>query len=79
MSKNDLTAFRRKPTPTPVLTETPPPKKAVGAPKKSEKEKLTERVQGLLTKEELAKFEAARGAVPQSTFLRIALKNAGII
>ena len=82
MSKNDLSAFRRKPTKEKVLTTTPTPTKKrskTGAPKKAEKEKLSQRIQTMITEDEFKKLEADRGAVPMSAFLRMKLKEAGII
>lgn len=79
MSKNDLSAFRRKPTTEKVLTELTPVTPKMGAPKKPAKVKLSQRAQTMLTQAEFDKLEAERGAVPMSAFLRLKLKEGGII
>lgn len=79
MSKNDLSAFRRKPTAEKVLTESPSVPTKLGAPKKPPKEKLSQRAQTMLTQAEFDKLEEERGAIPMSAFLRLKLKEAGVL
>lgn len=79
MSKNDLSAFRRKPTTEKVLTEPALESSKGGAPKKLVKDKQSHRVQTMLTEAEFEKLEMARGAVSMSAYLRIQLKEHGII
>lgn len=79
MAKNDLSAFARKPA-APVLADAPaPPKGRGGAPKKPAKEKLSKRVQALLTEAEFEQLESERGGVPMSAYLRQRMKEANII
>ena len=79
MCKNDLSAFQRKSPSAPVLTVAPKPSQKVGAPKKPKKEKLSQRIQTMLTEVEFEKLEADRGAVPMSAYLRLKLKDLGVI
>lgn len=79
MSKNDLSAFQRKSPTVPVLTVAPTPSLKVGAPKKPVNEKLSQRIQTMLTEVEFEKLKADRGAVPMSAYLRLKLKEVGVI
>lgn len=79
MSKNDLSAFRRKPTAEKVLTDSPAAPTKLGAPKKPAKEKLSQRAQTMLTQAEFDRLEEERGAIPMSAYLRLKLKEADII
>ncbi len=84
MTKNDLSAFKRSPTKG-VLNgsskqpTTPAQKGKVGKPRKSDAEQLSKRCQVMLTLAEFEKLEADRGGVPLSAYLRMKLKEKGII
>ena len=84
MPKNDMSAFKRTKS-TSILANAPKApkptkeKKPAGKPKKTEEEKLSKRVQILLSPSEFEKLENDRGGVPVSAFLRGKLKDAKAI
>lgn len=79
MSKNDLSAFQRKSSSATVLTKTDVLSPKIGAPKKSSQEKLSQRIQTMITVAEFEKLEVARGAITMSAYLRLKLKETDII
>ena len=82
MPKNDMSAFKKRTSSPSILTQseaTTAEKKPIGKPKKPENEKLSKRVQIMLSPAEFAKLETERGAIPLSAFLRNKLQENEVI
>ena len=89
--KNDLSGFKKRKTSAPSVlsgasaskNELKPASKPISAEKPQNStqnsEALVARCQMLVTVAEKEKIKADRGAIPESAYLRIKLKEAGVI